>query len=322
MRALGWRVTVVELDPIPHPLQPPITTAAAQFAAIPGQTRVLADGLAFGTMPELVEAHADRLRFVPIVHMALASTPGLLPGEAGWLANLEWRALERAQRIVITGRRTLPILESLGARTDSIVFIPPGTDRVGEARAPSTKRSGGPVRLLCVANLTPGKGHDLLLRALARVGRAEWTLVCAGSLTRDLDYAGRLTTLARELGLDDRVRLAGELDAADLTDEYAHADLFVLATRSETYGMAVAEAIAHGLPVVSTATGEIPAIVAAAGLLADPGDEEGLATHLRSAIESPDVLERLARAARDAAAALPTWDEAAAKMAAVLAALE
>ncbi|HTM05518.1 MAG TPA: glycosyltransferase family 4 protein, partial [Vicinamibacterales bacterium] len=217
LRGRGWDVSIVELESFTHPLQPPLAAATAQFSAIPDQQCVLIDGLVFGAMPELVALHGCRLRFVPIVHMALSQTPGLLPGERGWLANLERRALDSARHVVITGQRTLPMLQTLSGQLppERITCIPPGTDPRSAGREPP-RSSSTPLRVLCVANLTPGKGHDILLRALSRAPRRDWVLVCAGSLTRDLAWAGRIALLARELGIDDRVTLAGELADRDL----------------------------------------------------------------------------------------------------------
>jgi glycosyltransferase involved in cell wall biosynthesis len=303
-----------------HPLQPPLIAAAARFSAIPDDRTVLIDGLAFGALPELIEQHGCRLRFVPIIHMPLSHTPGLLPGERGWLANLERRALDYARHVVITGPRTRPMLQSRSGqlRPEQITCIPPGTDRPRPAGDESSRPSGIPLRILCVANLTPGKGHDVLLRALSRAPRRDWVLVCAGSLTRDLAWAGHIAVLARDLGIDDRVTLAGELDDRDLESEYCAADLVALATRGETYGMAVAEAIAHGLPVVSTATGDIESIAGDGALLAVPEDDDGFARQLALAMEHPDVRRQLADGARAAALRLPTWNDAVTQMIRVL----
>jgi glycosyltransferase involved in cell wall biosynthesis len=318
LKARGWHVTVVELDPVSHPLAPPLDTALPQFAGIPDGSVVLIDGLAFGTMPELIEREAWRLRFVPIVHMPLSATPGLTRGDAAWLANLERRALKHARHIVITGHRVRTQVQALYGSSDSslITRIRPGAVRItGE---PGTRAERGSVCLLCVANLTPGKGHDILLRALAGLGDANWTLMCSGSDSRDPGTAGRLRSLAADLGVASRVAWRGESDDASLGAVYAAADLFVLATRGETYGMAVAEAISYGVPVISTRTGEIPAIVGDGGLLAEPGDVEGFSALLAEAVGDATLRTRLRDGARAAAERLPTWDEAADAMAAVL----
>ena len=129
--------------------------------------------------------------------------------------------------------------------------------------------------------------------------------------------------MLRADGLEDRVSFAGELDAAALAALYDTADLFVHATLHETYGMVVAEALARGLPVVSTATGAIPDLVGAdAGLLVRPGDPDALTDALSTVLGDDDPRERLAAGARRVRDRLPTWDDAAAKMAAALARLE
>ena len=117
------------------------------------------------------------------------------------------------------------------------------------------------VALLCVATLIPRKGHDLLFRALASIPHRNWRLICAGSTERDPATVERLRAQLEADGIDDRVELVGDLDAARLAVQYDRADVFVLPTLHEGYGMAVAEALARGLPVVSTATGAIKELV-------------------------------------------------------------
>ena len=318
LRTRRWTVPVVELDAVAHPLAPPIYTAPPKFSAIPDETVVLIDGLVFGTMPHIIEHEAWRLRFIPIIHMPLASTPGLTRGEGAWLSNLERRAMQHARHVVITGNKSRAAVQDLSGWADDgrITRIPPGVDRPDESdwsRPESTR-----LWLLCVANLTPGKGHEILLKALADVTDTDWTLACAGSDTRDPQTASHLRKLAEDLGIASRVLWRGELGDAALQDAYATADMFVLPTRGETYGMAVAEAIAHGLPVISTRTGEIPSIVGEAGLLAEPGDAAGFASLITQAISDSALRQRLRHSARQAADALPTWDQAVGSMEVVL----
>ena len=181
------------------------------------------------------------------------------------------------------------------------------------------------MHLLSVAAITAGKGHEILFRALEAVPNRDWLLTCAGSLDRDPSTVERLRTRLRASGLDDRVSLAGELDAGALEVCYNSADVFVLATLHETYCMAVAEALAHGLPVVSTTTGAIPELVGAggngeppAGLLVPPGDVGAMTAALSKVLGDARVREQLAEGARRVRDRLPTWDEAVDKMAAAL----
>jgi glycosyltransferase involved in cell wall biosynthesis len=101
--------------------------------------------------------------------------------------------------------------------------------------------------------------------------------------------------------------------------EYARASLFVLPSYLEGYGMALAEAIAHGLPVVSTTAGAIPDTVpATASRLVPPGDVDALANALAELIRDEKARRALERGARAAAAAVPTWVQSAEKFGDVL----
>ncbi len=286
-------------------------------ASLDDATPALVDGLALLTLADEIDRHAERLRLVPIIHLPLGLEVGLDVAEAERRDHLERRALRHARAIVVTGQTTVEALVSRGVDPSRIRLVEPGTDRAPAARGSSE----GSVAILCVAALTPGKGHELLLRALATVADARWVLTCAGSVERDPRTAERVRTLAAALGIADRVRLVGELDDRALAAEYDRSDVFTLATRRETFGMAVAEAIARGLPVVSTTTGAIGDIVGSGGLLVAPGDEGALAAALARVITNAELRRQLGSAARAAAARLRTWEQASEAMANVLAAV-
>jgi glycosyltransferase involved in cell wall biosynthesis len=281
--------------------------AGAALAGVTDQAVTLVDGLVFGAIPDVVEREAARLRFVALVHLPLAAAPDLDPGTAAGVEARERRALARARLIVVTGRATIPMLARYRLPPDRIVVVEPGTDPAPPARGSGQVR----VQMLCVATLNAGKGHDVLFDALARLAHLPWRLTCAGSLTRDPATAAALRSLVRDLGLADRIAFVGDLDRAALAEAYDRADLFVLATRQETYGMAVAEALARGLPVVSTATGAIPELVGGgAGLLAPPGDRAAFRDALARVLEDAALRARLAQGAARVRRSLPTWDAA------------
>jgi glycosyltransferase involved in cell wall biosynthesis len=313
LRVRGWSVAVRELDdsfPLPTPAA--LDHARRVLAAIPDGTAVLIDGLALGAMPMEVEREAARLRIVALVHLPLADEIGLDRETAARFQASERRALAATALVVVTGHTTATALAGYGVGRDRIAVVEPGTDRAPIARGSRHSR----LHLLSVATLSPGKGHEILFRALAAVSNRDWRLTCAGSVQRHRRTVDRLLDVLRAEGLEDRVSLVGELDAAALAACYDSADVFVLATLHETYGMAAAEALARGLPVVGTTTGAMPALVGDnAGLLVPPGAVRLLAVALSMVVGDVDLRERLAAGARLVRERLPTWEVAAGKMA-------
>ena len=177
----------------------------------------------------------------------------------------------------------------------------------------------GDLTFSCVASLTPRKDHETLFKAFATLSDRRWDLRCAGALDREAPTPKRLLALLADTGLTNRVSLLGDLTEAEVAAEYDRADVFILPTRYEGYGMAVAEALARGLPVISTPTGAIADLVGShAGILVPPGDTRALAAALARVIDDEELRARLAAGARTVRARLPTWDDAAENVAALL----
>jgi glycosyltransferase involved in cell wall biosynthesis len=182
--------------------------------------------------------------------------------------------------------------------------------------------------LLCVAAVTPHKGQDLLVEALALVADLPWTCVCVGPLRRKPEFADLVRELIGQHGLADRIVLAGPRAGADLEASYAAADLAVLASRAETYGMVVAEALMRGIPVLSFAAGAVPDTLGrepngdVPGILVPERDPVALAGALRRWLTEPDLPETLRARARRRRRALPGWAGAARELAGVLGRLE
>jgi glycosyltransferase involved in cell wall biosynthesis len=341
LRDRGWLVNVRQLaDGFPCPASAARDDAARVLSEIPDAATVLVDGLALGALPEEVEREAARLRVVALVHHPLADETGIAPALAAALEISERRALAACRSVVVTSRATAARLAHYGVSADRITVVEPGTDPAPLARGSAHESSAidhqpsaishqpSRVQLLCVATLTPRKGHELLFRALASIPQCNWRLTCAGGVDRDPSTVARLRTQLRETGLDDRVSLAGDLDATALAVLYDRADLFVLPTLYEGYGMAVAEALARGLPVISTATGAIDDLVSdtvhdggqgsPAGIVLQPGDVDALAEALSRVLGHDRLLAKLAEGARRVRDRLPRWEDAVAKMADVL----
>lgn len=317
---VGYAVDIVALDAgFPWPDAGALNRAAQQLAAIPDGARVVVDGLAFGAMPGLVEQHADRLCWVALVHHPLALESGLTPQQGRALFDSERSALGAARGVIVTSAATVRELSAYGLAAGRVRVVNPGTDPAPLATGSGADPTRQGLALLCVATLIPRKGHAVLIDALRGLQNRAWTLHCVGSATRDVDTANGLRSALAECGMLDRVQLHGEVPAAVLQSMYARADAFVLPSHFEGYGMALAEALAHGLPVVSTTAGAIPDTVPhGAGLLVPPGNTVALRAALAALLDQPALRARLAHGARAARAALPTWPQAAARFAAAL----
>lgn len=316
LTALGWRVECHRLDAsFPTPTVAALRQADAVLAALPERALVVIDGLALGAMPEVAAKHRERLRLVALVHHPLALETGLDPASRQRLYASERAALQFVRGVIVTSSSTARALADYGVAPERCAVVLPGTDP-----APLAEGSGdGEWALLCVASLTPRKGHAVLFRALARLESPSWRLRCAGSADLDPATTARLKILVDELGLAGRVEFPGQLEEPDLAVEYRRADLFVLPSYHEGYGMALAEALARGLPIVSTTAGAIPDTVPAdAGLLVPPGDEAALAEALERVMSEPGLCERLRAGARAARRRLPDWPATCARFAAAL----
>lgn len=284
--------------------------AREELAALPDHSLVIIDGLAFGVMDELAQAESQRLRLIALCHHPLAFETGLEASEQSTLWETERRALACARRVVVTSAFTGRVLcEDFSVPLEKVVVAPPGTDRVSFAAADADL----PL-LLCVASLTPRKGHDVLIEALSSLRDLAWRARFVGGDRFDPDWAASLKARTETLGLTQRIEFANEVE--DTHPEYHLADLFVLPSLFEGYGMVFAEALAAGLPIVAARAGAVPDVVPeSAGLLVPPGDPEALAEALRSLLRDPARRLRLRDGARDAAAGLPTWTDTAARVA-------
>lgn len=316
LREGGWAVSPHVLEGAwPWPDDTDLATAAARVAAFPDHALVVCDGLAFGALASVVKPHAQRLRWVALVHHPLHLETGLDAADAARLQAGEAQALQLARQVVVTSRSTVADVAALGVPPARIAVVEPGTDRVLPASPPPPHE--GPVQLLCVATLTPRKGHAVLLQALAGLTHLPWVLHIVGSTERDPSLVARLQAMAEPLA--ERVVWHGELPGSALHAHYAAADVFVLSSLYEGYGMVVAEAIAHGLPVVTTDGGALAhTLPPQAGLQVPAGVVHALQAALERVLADAALRDRLAAGARQAAAALPTWPQQAARFAAVL----
>ncbi len=274
---------------------------AAMLTAIPDGAVVLLDGLVASAAPEVLVPEAGRLRLVALVHLPL--------GVDGDEHSGECAVLHAAAVVVATSRWTRGwLLGAYGLPPDGVRVVPPGVDPADVVPGSAT---GG--RLVCVGAVTPTKGQDVLMEALADVADLEWTCTCVGSTAADAPFAARVRGHAEAAGVGDRLRFTGPRVGRDLDAVYAAADLVVTPSRTETYGMVVTEALARGIPVVGSDVGGLPEALGRTsdgrlpGILVPTGDKESLTVALRRWLTDARLREDLRRAARERRADLPDW---------------
>ncbi len=323
LRHLGWHIDVIGLaGRFP---EPDATAADALEHALAGQPdgrRVVIDALAMAGLPNIVATHAERLDLYALVHHPLADETGLDDAQRQRFAISEARAWTAARRVIATSPFTARRLADFAIPAEHITVVEPGVDAAPLARR-VTGDSPGKQHLLCVATLTPRKGHDVLVEALARLSDRDWQCDCVGGLDHDAPHARRVSERIREHGLSERIRLLGEYPPETLAGSYQDADLFVLASHYEGYGMVISEALARGLPVITTTGGALAyTLPRDAGLAVPPGDAAALADALKRWFDDPALRQRLRSGARRARDGLPSWETAASAFAGALLAAE
>ena len=299
----------------PAPSPDDLRETARVLRALAPDDLLVVDGLAFGAFTPDLLAVLPR-RTVALVHHPLALETGLSPGDARRLAASERVALSHAAHVIVTSPTTKDLLiADYGVGDARITVAVPGVAPARRARG-----SGGGLHILAVGSVTPRKGHDVLVTALAGLAALDWRLTIVGSLERAPEHAQALARQIVTQGLSSCIVLAGEVDDAGLDAFYESADVFVMPSLYEGYGMVLGEAMARGLPVVATTGGAAAQTVPdGAALKVAPGDPVALADALAYLISDKALRARLSDAAFAAGQALPSWDDTARIVAGVLA---
>jgi glycosyltransferase involved in cell wall biosynthesis len=316
LRGLGHTVDVFELAGA-HPLPNAAAEAAARaaWAAMAADAVPVIDGLGLPAFAPLAAALAAR-GAVGLIHHPTALEAGRTEEARAALKAIEARLFPMLRRLIVTSPATAErVAAEFGADPARVRVVVPGT-----AEAPRAAGSGGPgCEILAVGGLIPRKGHDMLIRALARLFDLDWRLTIAGG-PLDGAHAHTLRALAAELGVAQRVTFAGEVVDAALEALWARADIFALATQFEGYGMAIAEALKRGLPVAVTNGGAAGALVTPeAGIVCDIGDVVNFSKAIRRLIFDVKLRADAAEAAWRIGRTLPDWPAQAAAFAEALA---
>lgn len=303
----------------PAPDAAELAQTARLLQSVPAPDTLLIDGLALGVLPEAVLTRLH-VPVVALVHHPLGLETGLAPGERERLLASETQALRHVRHVIVTSALTARlVVQALDFDASRITVAEPGTDAALRALGSGSY----PAALLAAGSIIPRKGYDVLVAALARLRDIDWHLVLAGSPARAPQTAQALSAQIAALGLAERITLRGDLEPADLDAAYDSADIFVLSSHFEGYGMVLAEAMARGLPVVTTRGGAAAETVPdAAALKVPPADPPALALALRRMITDKGLREACAEEAWQAGQNLPRWEETARIVAATLRAVQ
>jgi glycosyltransferase involved in cell wall biosynthesis len=315
LRGAGWTVTEIAAPGSwPRPDAAALDALARSLDALPDGALLLVDGLIASAARRVLVPRSARLRLVVLVHMVFG-------GDA--VAESDEQAVLAAARAVVTTsawtRRRL-----LGRYRVPPALVHVGLPGTQPAPAGPATDSGG--RLLCVGALAPHKGQDLLLEALAGTAGLSWRCALVGPLDRDPRFVTSLERRATAAGIGDRLRIPGPRTGVALQREYSRADVLVLPSRTETYGMVVTEALAAGVPVIATAVGGVPEALGRTasgvpGLLVPAEDPRALAAALVRWLTDARLRHRLRAAALRRRQTLPDWRETSDRIAGVLAAV-
>ena len=300
LQNLGWNINVVELPGVF-----PIVDAQAIDAALRCKLDVptIIDGLA---LPAFI-SHPKK-EYLALIHHPLCKENGLNDTQQRQLFNIEKKMLNKARHVIVTSHFTREEVAKLySVLHKDISVVCPGNEK--KTPLPYVE-SPQKIELLCVANICQRKGHDVLLKALKNLRDLPWHLTCVGNIHRDPSTVCHIENLITQFNLSSRVTLKGELVEKELTQEYAKAHVFVLASYYEGYGMALTEAINFGLPVISTTGGAIPYVLGESALLVDPGNEQQLSIALSKVISSPQTRAHLREKAMRKRQELPSWSDA------------
>jgi glycosyltransferase involved in cell wall biosynthesis len=310
LREAGHPVTELRASGTwPHAEPTDLYALDVLLVGIPTGSVVLVDGLVASGAAAVLPRYTGRLRIVVLLHMPIGPDRGeelVLTAAAAVLTTSSW---SRAR-----------LSDWYGLRRVDVAL--PGVDEVDPATPHGS--GGGGTSFLCVAAVHPGKGHELLLESLAALGDRAWTLTCVGSLDVDPAYVATLQTQVYARSWERRVIFTGPLGGGSLAAAYDASDLLVLPSRSESYGMVVVEALAHGLPVVASAVGGVPEALGRApvgalpGLLVPPDDAAALSSALRAWLDDHGLRERLAHATAGRRPTLRRWTDTVTDVVAVL----
>lgn len=265
----NYKVSVISLKGnFPHPTQEDLEKCDKILSNLTGDEFLIIDSLILGAIPDLIPKIKKTIITVGLIHLPISiDITGVKKPE---LSYAEKQAMELTNKLVVTSHFTKNILLQSGLTIEKISVIEPGIEDYPVKNSYPEK----PYNLLCIANYTRSKNHDLLIKSLNQLKEYSWEMNFYGNTT-DIEYFTEIKSLIKKFGLSNRIFLNGPLEREKISEVYLNSDLFILPSKFETYGMVLTEALAHGIPVITTSSGGIPYTVPSSmGLFAREGTVE------------------------------------------------
>ncbi|MEZ2390406.1 glycosyltransferase family 4 protein [bacterium RCC_150] len=313
LTALGASVEIREVDGDWPVGQPADRRRLAK--ELDGAPTVLIDGLmAWGAPEEIAKANREGTSAWILSHMALPEHPdleaGTLDAAAGVICTSSYAAAELMQRHAHAFRPQTDFGHAAAGRHEPGPLVAlPGTERADIASGSE------PPHIIVVAALLPHKAQMLVVEALGMVRDLPWTAALVGTAEPDPDYAAEVRAAVVDSGLEQRIALTGELSGKPLEEQWHAADLSILVSTKESFGMVVTESLAHGVPViVRQGTGAVEALGEwGAGSALELGtDPKPLADALRAWLRDGGLREEWRSGALKARENLRGWQSTAA----------
>jgi glycosyltransferase involved in cell wall biosynthesis len=310
----SMRLAIVTVPPLPFPLQVLAGRRALARALWAAPAAILVDSLAAHAFALSLPAISLRPRLIGLAHQPPGGLDGSRPRRLAQRA-LDRAAYRRMDAFIATSEHLRSALIAAGLPAERISVVLPGSDIASGPERAGDLRRGRRIAVLCVANVLPRKGILDLIEAVAGLPGEAATLHLVGLLDRRTSYGRRVAERLEAADLRDRVVRHGPLAPDEVAAVYRAADVFALPSREEPFGMAYAEALRAGLPIVAYRSGNVPALVenGREGVLAEPGNVPALREALRRLAEDEELYGRMSEAARRRGALLPTWRETAAR---------
>ncbi|HEY5866817.1 MAG TPA: glycosyltransferase family 4 protein, partial [Candidatus Tectomicrobia bacterium] len=296
----------------------PVSELVQHIHAWPSRCVLVLDGLylsipEFQASPQQFAPYAQQT-YLMLHYLESMNTYYTAQAKAAlWAGEKLW--LRAVQGIIVPSRQLREHLARQGIDQEKITVASPGIARVPADRLPEPKilSANDPITLLTVGTLSRGKGQLDVVHMLAQLPVTHVRLHLIGDCVQNASYTAEIHALVRRSHLQDSVIVHGSMPQQALFELLPQGDLYLSASSYESYSMATAEAVAHGLPIVAYATGAIGDWIedGVNGRLIALGQPEQFFQALRQLLTERQTLNQLRHNAwaRTASLAFHSWDE-------------